>query len=1254
MINRYHFEKLTPINNLQPNIYTDAIEFALKDDEIKNVAISGAYSSGKSSVFLSYENRHKEKNVVHISLADFMRTQADESGKVPSDGNNKEDNSILKVLEGRIINQIIHQIDETDIPQTNFNLKSEFSFKKTVLAALQVVMFCISSLLFFKFNFWKQLVDGIAVGKWDWLDSSWVNMCAGIVVCVLFARFLFVLFKMQKLKSLFKRITIKGSEVELFGKSEDLVFDKHLGEIIYLLKQSKAEIVVFEDIDRFNNNQIFARLREINSMINKSFIGEKSKEKKVIKFVYLLRDDMFESKDRTKFFDFIIPVIPVIDSSNSYDKLVTIFEKVQGDMALDDVFLRNVSYFIDDMRLLKNIYNEFVIYFEQLKKNNPALNPNKLLSMIIYKNLYPGDFIGLQNREGFVKDIFEFKETVVTDLKENINSKLIILQEEIKQIENEHLEDEKELFALYFDIAGKNISVNRKYLKDIGPHKKAMEMLKNYLDNEPDKVKVNGSGINKESLLAPLTNNPEYQNRLTLINQKSSNAVINKKQEIYDLTKRKQMISSYPLSLLFKEELLETYWDDFFVKYTKYKKLDDDKYFPLIKSLMELGYIDEYYSDYMTYFYSKSLSNNDKQFLMSVIENSPKSYTYQIQDINRVVNELKMVDFSRGAILNYSLFGYLIKYINVDCVCREYLIECIGYIIKHEMTEFLLGFYDQCSEEEKQYFIIVVASQWKDFIRHLESNNYWNEEQKHRYYLDIFKHLNSDHDLFDKEGYFVKKIQNMEDFLSIDAVEFDLVSKMEETNVCLEIIDGHECNKDLLKAVCEKECFVINSSNILVMLRYVYAIPGYADYINENYTLIAKHKDSALYKYVNSNMETYMREVVLKQSDSIRDDEFAVLEILNHKALSFETKKEYVSNLKTLIKNAIEIENQEVFDVAFDNNIEHNENNLLASFIDFNKDISELVTWIDEYVVGTFDSTLIDENYFEKEDINEFLSNVIKCNEINIKAYQNVIRSLKECVDDDFEDITNYYDELDTENYEVLIDEKIIDCTLDNVEFFRTRDMDLAIRLVYHNIDTYKSLVYEVEEINQELLHKILVDEDISVEDKVYFATINKEYIGVDISEYDVLVNAAILDKWHNLEDVKKMYPEYAKLPKIVQEALIDATIYNINEFVKLDIDVSKEIYLKLVTEVGYTDEVKEQLLKKFLKQEPTNEEVSKFLEDIQENDLAELYAKGPTSIRIYKPHSNAFCILKDAQYAHLLEEHEEYDNYLIGLAEEE
>lgn len=52
---RYHFERLTPIDNMDLDVYEDAIDYVFDNPDVKNVAISGAYSAGKSSVLASYK-----------------------------------------------------------------------------------------------------------------------------------------------------------------------------------------------------------------------------------------------------------------------------------------------------------------------------------------------------------------------------------------------------------------------------------------------------------------------------------------------------------------------------------------------------------------------------------------------------------------------------------------------------------------------------------------------------------------------------------------------------------------------------------------------------------------------------------------------------------------------------------------------------------------------------------------------------------------------------------------------------------------------------------------------------------------------------------------------------------------------------------------------------------------------------------------------------------------------------------------------
>lgn len=55
------FYDLTPINDIELGIYEEAINFSLKNDKILNIAISGSYGSGKSSLLETYKKKSSRK-----------------------------------------------------------------------------------------------------------------------------------------------------------------------------------------------------------------------------------------------------------------------------------------------------------------------------------------------------------------------------------------------------------------------------------------------------------------------------------------------------------------------------------------------------------------------------------------------------------------------------------------------------------------------------------------------------------------------------------------------------------------------------------------------------------------------------------------------------------------------------------------------------------------------------------------------------------------------------------------------------------------------------------------------------------------------------------------------------------------------------------------------------------------------------------------------------------------------------------------
>lgn len=70
-----------------------------------------------------------------------------------------------------------------------------------------------------------------------------------------------------------KKAVVKDFEIEVFEEDNDSFFDKYLNEVLYIFRNSKIDIFVFEDMDRYNNNHIFEKLREINTLINSKLDG---------------------------------------------------------------------------------------------------------------------------------------------------------------------------------------------------------------------------------------------------------------------------------------------------------------------------------------------------------------------------------------------------------------------------------------------------------------------------------------------------------------------------------------------------------------------------------------------------------------------------------------------------------------------------------------------------------------------------------------------------------------------------------------------------------------------------------------------------------------------------------------------------------------------------------------------------------------------------------------------------------------------
>ena len=189
------------------------------------------------------------------------------------------------------------------------------------------------------------------------------------------------------------KILCKSIEVNVNNKDE--IFDHNINYLIEILQTINIKYIVFEDIDRYQDVEIFEKIRNMNTLINLSLESK-------VKFIYVVSDNLIENGlDRVKFFDYIYPIIPFVSYSTSGDKALTRLKKLKliGENGLDRKFIYNTFLYINDYRIVTDIINEYIIYLnaidESIKKCN-YFNCNSLFAIISYKVLFPDDFSKLE------------------------------------------------------------------------------------------------------------------------------------------------------------------------------------------------------------------------------------------------------------------------------------------------------------------------------------------------------------------------------------------------------------------------------------------------------------------------------------------------------------------------------------------------------------------------------------------------------------------------------------------------------------------------------------------------------------------------------------------------------------------------------------------------------------------------------------------------------------------------------------------
>ncbi len=395
------FKPLSPeILDKNAPIYTEALDYVFSNDDIKNIAITGIYGAGKSTVWRTYVNQKKLKNIITVSLGKF------------NDINSTEDNNIKNNrIERQIINQILSQLKTNNILLSKYKFKENKGVFNIIINMLPIlfVLLLIGGWLLKKIDGFIPLIYNIS----SYLFMTIYIIMVAVPIMIIYYKFI------RSNRFVISKINISGTEASFNEENleNETILDKDIKEIVYLLSSSKVNVVIFEDLDRYDNIDVFTKLRELNFLLN-SFISNNNT--KCVKFIYILRDGLFFSKNRTKFFDFILPIVPIINSHNSENKLMERLSVCINHPSSN--VITKISLYINDMRLLNNIVNEYIIYESIIPIFDLELNVDKLFSLIVLKNIFPNEFDLLQEDKGYIFTLFGSLSDMKKDKIERLNS----------------------------------------------------------------------------------------------------------------------------------------------------------------------------------------------------------------------------------------------------------------------------------------------------------------------------------------------------------------------------------------------------------------------------------------------------------------------------------------------------------------------------------------------------------------------------------------------------------------------------------------------------------------------------------------------------------------------------------------------------------------------------------------------------------------------------------------------------------------
>lgn len=1062
-----HFNPLTPTDNAEEcEIYFESIQWALDNRKtIRNIAISGAYGSGKSSILKTFIKRITDSEklfkklfcpkfrFLNISLATFKDTSSNSANGCEINSNS----DLLRLIELSIVQQLFFHEKNHKTPDSRFKKIKKEGWLKLFMYSLLAVM----SILSIIYLFFPDIFRSIKLLNFIKEDSLIAGYITSIVV--IFSLFLLILKSSRSLISAsIKKLNINNAEIEIDNGISKSILNNHLDEIIYFFEATKYNIVIIEDLDRFEQTEVFTKLREINALINNS-----NKIKRNIVFIYAIKDDMFLDKDRAKFFDFIIPIIPVIDYSNSGNKLRKIIS--QNKYNISENLIDDLSMFIDDLRLLYNIMNEYYIYSKKLGSNFQ----NQILGMIVYKNIFPNDFTLLSQNDGDLYKTIERKQEYIKSALLEIDENVQKIKIQIQAIEEQRLLDLNELRSIYLIAIIESIG---NYFIGFNDNQ-SLTPISGYCSDANFKNVINGSfsyfyfgtgygnqqrgnhNFKFQEIENKVNPSVSYKQREYLILSKSK--VADLKKEIEKLLDSKKEIQKSKLQdLLTLKKISVVVNTDGCISESEKKK-------DLINILLRNGYIDENYSDYISIFHEGALTKSDYQFLINVKKEESTDLNYRIFKTTELIKKIDEYAFEKEYVFNYMLIDSLVKSPTFKNKKKIFLSQICNE------SKSSLGFIDQYIDNTKiiELFVREVCHNWHNIWNFLLTKTHYTDERLDSYFRLLIEYA----DIEDVRQIFnnhVQYINNYKDFLNISASKGQLIGVIDALDLKFQSIES-DSPKDLLDYIFKGNHYDINIEMFQILMSHNSDFV-WEDFEKANYSYILLNANQYQIDYIDSNINKYIESVYLKLENNSEEELDYYIQLLNIQDLDFTLKESVIIKEKTIIQDVSLISDSTVINSLFKfSKVSATWNNVLYGF---NLQEDKISMSLLEFLNELSNATILSNETMTKDDVSKFSTlceAIIHEPKIQTDSYKLLTKS-----------IPLWYEEFDVSRItkdmiNILIENECVNPTLTSYLYLKTNFIGTNIFLLEKYFDELRSEIKDVAISSLELT--LILDSDLIV-----------------------------------------------------------------------------------------------------------------------------------------------------------------------------